>query len=320
MYHFCFQGSNFLRAFRTIPEASALGLLLGDAEESAGKANFPRLIQSWNRFVLQQLIQDTIETDSGSGTERIKQMFESEVQTEVKCRCGKETERKSTSLLVTLTYPEFLPPTATRPAKEVSFSSVLQNSMLLDQTMQAWCDDCNRYQPTSQKRTYTRLPDVLSINCHLESNSDMVFWKIQEQLALARESEAHKQQLEANIASIKMCRYGQACTRQGCKFRHMDERDASNPLLQEENKASWLPHGLRIRLNKDGTIEIQEVRDEEKVESSSGFINYYLHASVGHIRDVRTGGNLIAHVQVGKTYHKRKEVRPCPNEQLQQLL
>ena len=34
----------------------------------------------------------------------------------------------------------------------------------------------------SQKRTYKRLPDVLSINCHLESNNDMVFWKIQEQV------------------------------------------------------------------------------------------------------------------------------------------
>ncbi|EDO30200.1 predicted protein, partial [Nematostella vectensis] len=48
------QASNFLRAFRTIPQASALGLVLNDVDESAGKANFPRLIQSWIRFVLQQ--------------------------------------------------------------------------------------------------------------------------------------------------------------------------------------------------------------------------------------------------------------------------
>ncbi|XP_022090828.1 PAB-dependent poly(A)-specific ribonuclease subunit PAN2-like [Acanthaster planci] len=301
------QASNFLRAFRTIPEASALGLLLGEAEEAAGKANYPRLIQSWNRFVLAQLVQDTAESETGGGTDAAQQMFEADVKTEVKCRCSKETTRSSSSLLVTLTYPEFLPPTATRPARAVSFASVLQNSMLLDQTMQAWCDDCNRYQPTSQKRTYKRLPDVLSINCHLESNSDIMFWKIQEQLAHAREAEAHKQQLEANLASIKMCRYGQSCTRQGCKFRHMDERDASNPLLQEENKASWLPLGLRMRLNKDGTLEIQEVRDDEKVDSSSGFVDYYLHASIAHIKDVRTAGNLVAHVQVGKTYHKRKE-------------
>lgn len=51
---FVFQASNFLRAFRTVPQASALGLVMNDIDESAGNANFPRLIQSWIRFVLQQ--------------------------------------------------------------------------------------------------------------------------------------------------------------------------------------------------------------------------------------------------------------------------
>lgn len=54
---FFFQASNFLRAFRTLREASALGLLLPDTDESLGRVNYPRLIQSWQRFVLQQLHQ-----------------------------------------------------------------------------------------------------------------------------------------------------------------------------------------------------------------------------------------------------------------------
>ena len=50
------QASNFLRAFRTLREASALGLLLNwEGEEQ--RANFGKLIQNWNRFVLQQLNQ-----------------------------------------------------------------------------------------------------------------------------------------------------------------------------------------------------------------------------------------------------------------------
>ena len=50
------QASNFLRAFRTLRDASALGLLLS-WEDDGKKANLAKLIQSWNRFVLEQLNQ-----------------------------------------------------------------------------------------------------------------------------------------------------------------------------------------------------------------------------------------------------------------------
>ena len=50
------QASNFLRAFRTLRDASALGLLL-NWEDDGKKANLAKLIQSWNRFVLEQLNQ-----------------------------------------------------------------------------------------------------------------------------------------------------------------------------------------------------------------------------------------------------------------------
>lgn len=40
---------------------------------------------------------------------------------------------------------------------------------------------------------------------------------------------------------------------------------------------------------------------------SDGKMVYELLASVAHIRDAKSGSNLVAHIHVGETYHQRKE-------------
>lgn len=44
-------------------------------------------------------------------------------------------------------------------------------------------------------------------------------------------------------------------------------------------------------------------------EEADGASLYDLVVTVPHVLDARTGGNLIAHIKVGETYHQRKEVR-----------
>jgi len=49
------QASNFLRTFRTLREASALGLVMSDVK--CQQVDLGKIIQQWTSFVLQQLHQ-----------------------------------------------------------------------------------------------------------------------------------------------------------------------------------------------------------------------------------------------------------------------
>ena len=47
----------------------------------------------------------------------------------------------------------------------------------------------------------------------------------------------------------------------------------------------------------------------QKARCSENEVVYDLLATVGHVQDFKSGGNLVAHIHVGNTYHSRKEVR-----------
>uniref|UniRef100_A0A671MY32 PAB-dependent poly(A)-specific ribonuclease subunit PAN2-like n=1 Tax=Sinocyclocheilus anshuiensis TaxID=1608454 RepID=A0A671MY32_9TELE len=285
------QASNFLRAFRTIPEASALGLILADSDEQTGKARLGRLIQSWNRFILAQLHQETLEQEGpqayrgassstlgSSGESVIGRLFGCEVENSSLCRCGKETVRSSLTLLFTIHYPE--QSSLDKMIEEYDFAEILKKSICLEQSTQAWCDNCEKYQPTVQTRNIRCLPDVLVINCEVNSakEADHAFTKFK---PLPTEWE-------------------ELCSVEGVTF----------DTQAEDMRHVWIPLSLKMCISKTQGLEVSSLSEGEELtesEEAEGASVYDLVAIVSHIQDARTGGNLVAHIKVGETYHQRKE-------------
>ncbi|XP_056444199.1 PAN2-PAN3 deadenylation complex catalytic subunit PAN2 isoform X1 [Gadus chalcogrammus] len=310
------QASNFLRAFRTIPEASALGLILADSDEQTGKARLGRLIQSWNRFILTQLHQETQEQEGpqayrgasssavgSSGESVIGRLFGCEVENSSLCRCGKETVRTSLTLLFTMHYPEHNP--HEKAVKEHDFVEILKKSICLEQSTQAWCENCEKYQPTVQTRNIRCLPDVLVINCEVNSAKEAEFWRAQAEYAFnkAKQKEAAEppKPKEPEPLPTEWCHDGEDMRgSEGITFN----------TRAEDLRHVWIPLTMKMTISKTQSLEVvnwPEAEELSTAEEEDGACLFDLVVTVPHLLDARTGGNLVAHIKVGETYHVRKE-------------
>ncbi|ORZ06801.1 ubiquitin carboxyl-terminal hydrolase-domain-containing protein, partial [Lobosporangium transversale] len=166
------QARNFLRAFSTIPQASALGLF--EPDEPDTKTMYSSLIQNFNRFVLEQLHQEcSLDRVSASATlnplpvsalSPIQQIFSIKTSSTSICgHCGLEEERVTYPFVLDLLWP--------KPTKEIQqpmlFSEILKASICRESHNRVWCSQCQQYQPTTNKKTLQDLPLVLSINTAL---------------------------------------------------------------------------------------------------------------------------------------------------------
>ncbi|KAL3831819.1 hypothetical protein ACJMK2_023521 [Sinanodonta woodiana] len=399
--HSC-QASNFLRAFRTLPEASALSLILGESEEILQRVNLGHLIQSWQRFIHQQIHSETftkvmvpvedekppeaaapeitssgevpvadeknLETSSPSTKskkkkkknkkkekdEKKEQQEESPIDVELPtspvqeektvneteksiitdlfgldqvstltCKCGQETSRDTKLTLINLRYPDCSPQGPNKGPVPFSFSQVLEHSLSIEQNTQAWCSVCESYQQHNQTKKINSLPDVLALNCQLENERNMEFWKIQLMLLKQREETEGLASSSASpvpqFSSPVMCRYGKNCTRKGCRFRHETDiaSEGSEDMLRikQEDQIGpiWVPMGLKVTLSSDGKPQIDQISDQEPLPKIHPLrTKYYeIFATVVHVKEAKTGGHLVSHIKVGETFHQRKENVTC---------
>ncbi|CAL1534072.1 unnamed protein product [Lymnaea stagnalis] len=384
------QATNFLRAFRTMPQVSALGLVLHDADESSGRVDFPRLIQSWQRFVLMQIheeicvpvesvdggVSDTkvatkggeAEDKKGSkkkkgrknlkeasaensensetkegGTEGetedsenceessdepqapmtrsiIRDLLGINIKSSLQCKCGLTSERTVDGTHINLMYPDCRPMGPSPSPLFISFAEVVQHSMTAATNIQAWCSNCNRYQHHCQRKSIQNLPDILALNCHTENEKNLDFWKTQFQVVRQRHKETAPSTtfIRPSSQSAIKCRFGTACHRPDCRFQHDGPRQCEaemkkkQPEEDDEFGPSWIPMGLKIIRNPDGSVDVSEISDEEPLPSKQeDDVRYYeLYSVVSHVLS-SSGGNLVCCLKVGEKYHQRKERVTC---------
>ncbi|KAI9104701.1 ubiquitin carboxyl-terminal hydrolase-domain-containing protein [Phlyctochytrium arcticum] len=180
------QATNFLRAFKTIPQASALGLF--EPEQPTGATNYAALIQNFNRFVLEQIQSDLavpayngvtiIKRDyDGPSPSLMQQIYGLQLQAVSHCQCNSEHTRDTYPFVVDLAYQ--WKGVHAKISKD-SFVDVLQRSINRASSTKAWCNACKRYQPTSQYRKLRRSPNVLCINASATTEEDLDLYRSQD--------------------------------------------------------------------------------------------------------------------------------------------
>lgn len=346
------QPANFLRAFRTLPEASAMGLLLPESHpEIKRKSTLPRLAQSWARFILQQLSSETMQVKNAhepvvaaakennhiyvngatksdeespvtednqreshsppveENTSPISKLFGVEQEQTSRCtKCGTENSKVSPVLLSSLMLQDL--------DGEHSFNQVLERSFDVSSITPAWCETCEKYQATQQRRRCLSLPPLLALSCANDTLPGFTFWSSQLQTLLGPEAYDASRTIEgSSMAGAKPCRYGLECTRPNCKFWHGSRPVAHGSDFTGISSKHWVPTELGFRILPEGGVIC-----DPKDTIQEGSQRYSLIAAVCWIDEPRIDSkhpdkrHLVSAVQIPSSYLSSGTMEEATNE------
>ncbi|XP_054716046.1 PAN2-PAN3 deadenylation complex catalytic subunit PAN2-like [Uloborus diversus] len=305
------QAANFLRAFRTIPEASAHGLIVNDLNESKKRGNLPTLVQSWTRFMLQQLHTETLEVNdhlheenNSENSSIMSQLFGAKLFNCNSCRCRSETCQETTTLLTQLLYPDCR--SADKANFQYSFMDIVQRSLSVRQHITAWCDNCSRFTSMIQTKFLKSLPDILVLNCG-DNKQELEFWKNQLNLLTKSSDGSVMQSLPDVPIRRKNCRYGGLCKRVDCRYYH-EYRNIDKTQNSSKNSVSWIPFGLKLKLKGGDVIVTEPDEQEDNVnEENVETAIYELCVVVSVINDLQENGrdNIVTCIKIGPNAHIR---------------
>ncbi|PUU76126.1 ubiquitin carboxyl-terminal hydrolase-domain-containing protein [Tuber borchii] len=155
------QATNFLKTFSSLPTADRHGVL---EEDSANGELLSSMIQSLNRFLLDQISMDqrTWQNDSRALEEAITIGATKSQRCNI---CGKESRPLGDTNVTDMIYPQ----KHNKPVQ--SFSSLVKQSIQMDTVQKGWCDKCQRYQQQAMRKLVRRLPKIMMFNATTNEKS-----------------------------------------------------------------------------------------------------------------------------------------------------
>ena len=185
------QAKNFLRAFTSLPEVTAMGLL-EDEHILSKDVSHHLMIQKCNRFIFERVHQEcagalqldkhpAIVEGSKENSSAVQQLFTIEMTSATDCSvCKKTFYRDTDSFSIDLNYPK----TKSSPSKNnhkvgssTTFIDILNETFRKTSQTRAWCEGCRDYALLDQYRYVRNNPAVLNINCGGIDNEEQSFWK-----------------------------------------------------------------------------------------------------------------------------------------------
>lgn len=299
------QASNFLRAFRTIPQASGLGLILDvDAAEPDATVMIGKL-QAWTRFMLAQLELSTRETPinptrlsnakggkggKGSGPRHggknrgrkraandAQCLFGSYFSLESTCQvCHNTTNREDDKMVIELEAPSGdLDDEALR---SYSFGALLRDSLCRVHFAKAFCktEKCKDYKTARHVRRVNELPDVLALNCNTDKPAERAFWHRKVSSFSERPSKPTMDPITTPTKNAPGAGEadesgGAAAAAAAAPAADSDasERSRLDPVLGEVPVGTWLPHQIKVKVVPGGDVEVVEVMEPPEAEGAT---------------------------------------------------
>lgn len=283
------EAGNFTRAFMTMANAGALGLLDGPLA-----LPLDQRIENFSRYLFEQLHKDEVMKNDNV----IADVFGAKTISQGIYMPSKiPWEKISFRFQHTLVYPQ--------PGKDAqSFSEVLQRSLSHSMdTTRAFCEETGQFESLSLKREIRSLPNVLLLGCNTKS-SEYNSWWLGESADVSENKKGETSNVIHRITTLAMQR-----KKKLAESIHIEIGNGVHVTEELGSSEGTQPYGY----NDSNNIESELLSDDSRADYDLSFVVVHVpptessensDESRSISRDI--DGHLVAYIRVPQEYRDKK--------------